>query len=339
MVKTRECTKCGEVKSLDQFYRAKGKKYGRAASCAVCCRKHKELKRREKGMKPQEFYNNTKTLDCGTIVRSCNKCKQTKEISDFTKDSTGPKGRGYVCKVCNRLYIKMYDKKIRKQKPRCIVSNCNNYQKTKNFCRRHYTRHINNQYPLEISLEEWVKNDRREKALNILTGLPLKKLSYKTKEQRAEARKKSKNRSRALQKKNNPYYKLSVNLRKRIRKILKRSKEYSGSCTRPRFSENLGCRTDEFVRYIESQWEPWMNWDNYGCLKGQWSLDHIIPVKWFVDNNLDVRKSNFFKNLQPICATKNSQKKAALPPVEQMKSILDEIGIDYSNIDLDYNSF
>lgn len=35
-MKEKECTKCGEKKTLDKFHRQKRGKYGRRADCAMC---------------------------------------------------------------------------------------------------------------------------------------------------------------------------------------------------------------------------------------------------------------------------------------------------------------
>ena len=38
----------------------------------------------------------------------------------------------------------------------------------------------------------------------------------------------------------------------------------------------------DFKIYIESLWEDWMNWENYGLYNGKenygWDFDHIVPL-------------------------------------------------------------
>jgi hypothetical protein len=34
---------------------------------------------------------------------------------------------------------------------------------------------------------------------------------------------------------------------------------------------------EELVKYLESLWEPGMNWDNYGFRGDKWNVDHITP--------------------------------------------------------------
>ena len=66
-----------------------------------------------------------------------------------------------------------------------------------------------------------------------------------------------------------------------------------------------------FKKYLESKFEPWMSWDNYGNWNGQpkeskisWDIDHIIPVS--TANSIDeIIKLNHHTNLQPLCSYKN----------------------------------
>lgn len=64
---------------------------------------------------------------------------------------------------------------------------------------------------------------------------------------------------------------------------------------------NLGCTKAFFVAYIEAMWKPGMAWENYGCGRGRWQIDHIIPKKAF-----DFRRDGDWEqccrhtNLQPL---------------------------------------
>lgn len=101
-----------------------------------------------------------------------------------------------------------------------------------------------------------------------------------------------------------PVFRLATNLRRNIRAV------FSKNC----FSKNsktqviLGCSFEEFKRYIESKFESWMNWDNYGLYNGEpnfgWDIDHIIPSST-AKTEEDVIKLNHFSNLQPLCSKLN----------------------------------
>lgn len=87
-------------------------------------------------------------------------------------------------------------------------------------------------------------------------------------------------------------------------------KEYVNNNTSYRKDSNtiniLGCNYEEFKSYIESKFETWMNWDNYGKYNGEfnygWDFDHIIPVSSAktVDDRL-----NHYTNFQPLCSKIN----------------------------------
>lgn len=60
--------------------------------------------------------------------------------------------------------------------------------------------------------------------------------------------------------------------------------------------------------HLQSLWEPWMSWDNYGKLKGCWNIDHIIPQSVLPFDSLD--HPNFLQcwslqNLRPLDASTN----------------------------------
>lgn len=73
-------------------------------------------------------------------------------------------------------------------------------------------------------------------------------------------------------------------------------------------SDILGCSFEEFKLYLESKFEPWMTWDNYGLYNGElnygWDIDHIIPLSSALSEE-DVIKLNHYTNLQPLCGYTN----------------------------------
>jgi hypothetical protein len=71
---------------------------------------------------------------------------------------------------------------------------------------------------------------------------------------------------------------------------------------------------EELRAHIESLWEPWMNWDNYGIIeldRQTWQIDHIIPQVHLPFS--DFSDPNFLlcwalSNLRPIDARLNIEK-------------------------------
>lgn len=73
----------------------------------------------------------------------------------------------------------------------------------------------------------------------------------------------------------------------------------------------LDCSFDEFKKYLESKFEPWMNWNNYGnwndSLNGKeiaWDIDHIIPISSAL-NKEELINLNHYTNPQPLCSHTN----------------------------------
>lgn len=70
----------------------------------------------------------------------------------------------------------------------------------------------------------------------------------------------------------------------------------------------LGCTCDEFKIYLESKFEPWMNWKNKGLYNGEfnhgWDVDHIIPLNTATSKD-ELILLNHYTNLQPLCSKIN----------------------------------
>jgi hypothetical protein len=73
----------------------------------------------------------------------------------------------------------------------------------------------------------------------------------------------------------------------------------------------LGCDYIQFKQHLESKFEPWMNWDNYGNpkdgifeLNKTWDIDHIIPLST-ASSEEDIVRLNHYTNLQPLCSYTN----------------------------------
>ena len=107
--------------------------------------------------------------------------------------------------------------------------------------------------------------------------------------------------------KTNTLYKL----KNRTRKIIRETINNMGFKKSSKTEQILGCSFDEFKLYIESKFESWMNWDNYGDPKDgivepnkTWDIDHIIPLKTAITVE-DIIKLNHYTNLQPLCSYQN----------------------------------
>ena len=104
-----------------------------------------------------------------------------------------------------------------------------------------------------------------------------------------------------------PLFRLNHYLRNAIRYSLKKS----GFKKLSKTELILGCSFEEFNKYIESKFEPWMTWDNYGNpkdgvlgLNKTWDIDHVIPTS-SGKTEKELLSLNHYTNLQPLCSYNN----------------------------------
>jgi hypothetical protein len=101
-------------------------------------------------------------------------------------------------------------------------------------------------------------------------------------------------------------YKLKGNIRCLIKNsIIKEYKKDTNTI------QILGCSFEEFKQHLEANFEPWMNWGNYGKPSNNiyepnktWDIDHIIPLANAKTID-DVIRLNHYTNLQPLCSYNN----------------------------------
>ena len=118
---------------------------------------------------------------------------------------------------------------------------------------------------------------------------------------------KKKRRENHLKRMEDPLYKLKVSFSRRLNKLLKRV-ECNRSTNKPYYLDKLGCSFEEFKIYLESKFEDWMTWENYGLYNGElnygWDIDHIIPSVTAKTED-DIYNLSHYTNLQPLCSRIN----------------------------------
>ena len=101
---------------------------------------------------------------------------------------------------------------------------------------------------------------------------------------------------------------------KSVRNAIYRSIATGSKCHRT--EELLDWTFAELVQHLESQFEPWMSWDNYG----EWHIDHIIPIAAFnfkSPYDIDFKRCWALSNLRPLEARANLSKGAKLESAYQ----------------------
>lgn len=208
----------------------------------------------------------------------CRKCFDKLRISkqDNSKKTT------LTCKKCN-IEKPVSEFKIRK-------SSGNHTGSCSNCIKQHKEK-----YNLENSnkIKKRTKNYRSNN-LEIVK----KMVSNYTKSHREEINKKTRDRMLT-----DPLFKLRTNIRNSIKDSF-RCKKHKKTC---KTVEILGCSFEEFKLYIESQFEPWMTWENHGVYSSKkitWQLDHKTPIS-LAKTKDDVIRLNHHTNFQPLEALKN----------------------------------
>jgi hypothetical protein len=114
----------------------------------------------------------------------------------------------------------------------------------------------------------------------------------------SKSKRKYKKRERSIQEK------FISSIRNSILNSIKRRSHKKNSKT----NEILGCSFEFFKIYIESKFEPWMNWENRALYNGElnygWDLDHIIPLS-SAKTEEDIIRLNHHTNFQPLCSYTN----------------------------------
>lgn len=201
-------------------------------------------------------------------MRICNSCKVEKEESDFSKRKESKDGLNRKCKVCVADTKRKWELNNRDK----VISSRDKRKES-----------------LSESRKKWHKNN------------PDYSKNYK--------RKYSRSKRLMDRMMTDEVLKCKVKISKSIGGCIK---EYVNNNTSYRKDSNtiniLGCNYEEFKSYIESKFENWMSWNNYGKYNGEfnhgWDFDHIIPIN-SAKTVEEVYKLNHYTNFQPLCSKVN----------------------------------
>lgn len=113
----------------------------------------------------------------------------------------------------------------------------------------------------------------------------------------------------------NPVYRMRKNLSACVAHVLQRN----GGRKNMSFMKKVPYTMDDLRAHLEKQFEPWMNWNNYGLYRTDswndnnpatwtWQLDHIIPRSDLPYSSMDdenFQKCWALENLRPLSAKVN----------------------------------
>jgi len=228
-------------------------------------------------------------------MKRCNKCEIDKDLSFFYKDKSSKDGHRSNCKECCKAYRdgnKEYMKEYRLENKDKLI------EKWK-------SEYYSNKEPKQIKNKKYYSLNKdlvKKKSSEYYSNNRESKLEYQKKYQ--EHNKDKRNIYLIERRKNDPLFKLITN----IRNLVNNSFSIMNYSKTSRTHEILGCSFEELKLYIESKFEPWMDWNNRGIYSGElnygWDIDHIIPLST-ANNEEDLIRLNHYLNLQPLCSKIN----------------------------------
>lgn len=313
---TKKCNACLKIKDLFEFSKDKARPHGVSDKCRKC---HSEKKLSARHVEPLGKF------------KICEICLVEKDLSAFYKRPDRSYTHEPRCIQCTKEG-KLIDKKIFiNDKKKCsiceIYKNFSEYIECKNClngisaqCKDCY-KITNKKY--RDSIPNDVKKERkRQEYLRNREGYLRRSKQYaeNNREHLTEWRRKYEKNI----KNTNSLLHLTRNIRSLIkttfvRGLIEDIKKAKKTC------DILGCSFEKFKEHIESQFENWMSWENYGNVCEQieyncsWDLDHIIPIS-SAKTEEEVYMLNHWSNFQPLCSYKNRNvKKNIVHPLTNLE--------------------
>ncbi len=210
-----------------------------------------------------------------------------------------------------KAYIKEYQEKNREEilrKKRLFNANPENKAKAKAYREKNKEKLKQKNIKYYQDKKDTLLEKANEYYINNKDKVAVKGKNYRTNNK--EVIRKRKAKYEREKNKRDPLYRLKTNLRSMICSAFKKK----GYKKTTKTHLIIGCSYEQFKQHLESQFEPWMNWDNRGLYNGElnygWDIDHIIPLKT-VKTVEGVIRLNHYTNLRPLCSYYNRDIKCA----------------------------
>jgi hypothetical protein len=254
----------------------------------------------------------------------CNKCGLDKPKSEYYKDKNKNDGLNTFCKICKKKSIRSsYDKNLDKRKKKSKEYREANKNKNSEYNKIYRETNKDKLKKYKLSYYETNKDIIKEHDKIYYENNKDRIMSnyFENRENRLVKMKtwKKNNRSKLAEyqrnyyverRKTDPLFKLRCNISGLIRQSLQCKGIKKNSKTR----QILGCDFQTFKEHLETKFEDWMSWENYGLYNGEsnygWDIDHITPSS-LANSEEELVKLNHFTNLQPLCSYINRDVKIA----------------------------
>lgn len=226
-------------------------------------------------------------------------CKLIKNINLFHKSISRADGLNDYCKECKALKAKEYrdrnKERLSKERKEKYRNNLEKYRKQK---RDSYQRNKEN----VIAYQHRYYEENKE---YVLAKCKDYRETHKEEKLQRDLKYCKERRSK------DPAFKIRHNISKSIwYYLIQNNSSKNGNST----WSKLPYTPQQLKEHLESQFEPWMTWENYGIASsGQktWQIDHVIPQSKLIYDSMD--HPNFLEcwkleNLRPLDAFANIRK-------------------------------
>jgi len=307
------CGKCKENKSVKEFVKSSASDDGLHSVCKPCQKAYNSEYRKKNGWDGRVVAN-----------KRCSSCDTTYPSDKFYNDKSRLDGLSNRCKGCVQAYRKKNREKLLERargynKKRAesekvevtgrVCAQCGEFKEKDSFWNSKHTK--DGLYSSCIDCKKKLESTEHRQAVR--------------KRNQKEWRSDPKNKRRAMdlwnewdkkKRDSDPAYKLRRNVMHAISNKLQGKFFDKQERLCKRIFDYLPYTSEELKAHIESQWEDWMSWDNYGLYdkdRKTWQIDHIIPQSVLIYE--DFSDDNFLKcwsldNLQPLETVANIVKGA-----------------------------
>lgn len=248
-------------------------------------------------------------------MKKCYKCKEEKQLQEFSKDKSKKDGLNSACKVCSKVMVQSYHKQNReKVKSSRKIYNEKNRDKNREYWESYYTL---NKEALLGKASKWYQENKED----YLEYRKVYNLENKDKIQEYEKSYYQANRDIVLGRgkefrKNNPTYgkEWFQSNKKRSRELAVKYKKENPhryrwrqllADTLQRLNQTKQDSTHKLLGYSALQLKEHL--DSQGMIWGEHQIDHKIPLSWFEDHT-PPSIVNDLRNLQPLPSSINQSK-------------------------------
>ena len=297
---TKKCKACLDNVPLEEFFKRDANKDGYDNKCKKCVK--------DKVPIPKEIFEEG--------YKKCKICEQVKIFEDFGRHLECIGGVKAICKHCNNEQEKSKREKIKlddKIPPETNFKTCSTCKEEKSV--NNFSKKSDQKDGLMKRCKKCVAEYHQKNKNEISIT---QKIYYKNNK---ESINNYKNNWVKEKRKTDNKFKISTSITALLRNYLSRKNIIKNKKT----LEVINCSWEEFKKHIESQFESWMSWENYGnaCETLQpncsWDLDHIIPVS-YAKTEEEVYLLNHWSNFQPLCSFKNRNiKRDSIYPVTNLE--------------------